>query len=106
MCAPSDDRQSGWRAGEHEQEEEGGEEAGLPCRLHRRSVKVRQGGYLLRWADSTNQYHAAQRPDERGSPGRGKVRKNFEKIPELLGKDEPRTAPRCCRQAKPPRNGN
>lgn len=41
---------------------------------------MRQGGYLLRWADSTNQYHAAQ-ADERESPGSGKVRKNFEKDP-------------------------
>lgn len=32
------------------------------CRLHTSSgtVLVRQGGYLLRWADWTNQYHAAQ----------------------------------------------
>lgn len=41
------------------------------------------------------------------SPGSGKSRKNFEKDPRaLLGKDEPRSAPRSCRQAKPPRNGN
>lgn len=47
--------------------------------------EVRQGGYLLRWADSTNEYHththsgAGNMSEE--SPGSGKVRKNFEKDP-------------------------
>lgn len=43
-------------------------------------MRVRQGGYLRRWADSTNQYHSAQ-ADEQKSPGSGKSRKNFEKDP-------------------------
>lgn len=77
--------------------------------------EVRQGGYLLRWADSTNEYHThiqtntthTAQADERRESGERKGEKEFrESSQSFLGKDEPRSAPRSCRQAKPPRNGN
>lgn len=78
---PSDDRQSlmeGWRAGGGRG---GGVGDGSDCRLHRRSVKVRQGGYLLRWADSTNQYHTAQADERARESGERKGEKEFREDP-------------------------
>lgn len=88
MCAvrvgakdPSDDRQAGWGAGEHEEEE--GEGGGRALLYITYEVGPSETGRLSAAMGRLNKriQRGAGQERERESPGSGKVRKNFEKDP-------------------------